>query len=69
MQEIDQFRMELGLSPRNFKQRKCMLCCKHFLSSSPDNRRCDECRKVVRQGLVGRGQILWENHMQSVGGK
>ena len=46
MNEIDFFRLAVGLQPRKRTQRRCLKCGRTFLSESPDNRKCKDCKKT-----------------------
>lgn len=50
--EINEFREEMGLKPLDTKKRNCLRCDKEFLSFGYQNKMCDHCR-LRDYGLEG----------------
>ena len=44
IEEINEFRAEMGLKPLDTKTRTCLRCSKEFLSFGNHNQMCDYCR-------------------------
>ena len=45
LEEINEFRKELGMESMKIKLKKCIKCSKKFESEGNHNRMCDVCRK------------------------